>query len=55
MYEKHEKCKNAEETATRCAEKHQKHMSMQEETLMGPAPEGVMETLRRLRQNKVDQ
>jgi hypothetical protein len=53
MYDKHAKRKNADETATRRAEKRQKCMSTQEEALMCPAPEGVMETLRRLRKNKM--
>ena len=53
MYDKHAKRKNAEETATRRAEKRQKRMSTREEALMCPAPEGVMETLRRLRRNKI--
>jgi hypothetical protein len=52
-YDKHAKRKNAEETAIRCAEKLQKRMSTREEALMCPAQEGVMETLRRLRKNKM--
>jgi hypothetical protein len=47
MYDKLTKRKNAEETATRRAEKRPKHMSkIREEALMCPAPESVMETLR---------
>jgi hypothetical protein len=53
MYDKHAKRKDAEETAARRAEKRQKRMSTREEALMYPAPEGVMETLRWLRTNKM--
>jgi hypothetical protein len=53
MNDKHAKRKNAEETATRRAEKRQKRMNTREEALMCPAPEGVMETLRWLRKNKM--
>ncbi len=53
MYDKHAKRKNAEETATRRAEKRQKCISTREEALMCPAPEGVMETLRWLRKNQL--
>jgi hypothetical protein len=52
MYDKHAKQKNAEETAARRAAKRQKHMSTREQALMCPAPEGVMEILRRLHKNK---
>jgi hypothetical protein len=52
MYDKHAKRENAEETATRRAEKRQKHMSTREEALMCPAPEGVMETLKLLAKPK---
>ncbi len=48
MYDKHAKQENAEETATRRAEKRQKSMSTREEALMCPAPEDVMETLKLL-------
>jgi hypothetical protein len=53
MYDKNAKRKNAEETAARHAEKRLKRMSAREEALRFPAPEGVMETLRRLRKNKL--
>ena len=53
MYDKNAKRKNAEETAARHAEKRLKRMSAREEALLFPAPEGVMETLRRLRKNKL--
>jgi hypothetical protein len=53
MYDKHAKRKNAEETATRCAEERQKRISTREEALMCPAPESLMETLRWLRKNKM--
>jgi hypothetical protein len=53
MYDKHAKQKNAEETARKRAEKRQKRMSTREEALMCPAPEGVMETSRCLRKNKM--
>jgi hypothetical protein len=44
MYDKHAQRENAEETATRRAEKRQKRMSTREEALVCPAPESVMET-----------
>ncbi len=53
MYDKHAKQKNAEETAARRAEKRQRRMSAREEALLFPAPVGVMDTLRRLRKNKL--
>jgi hypothetical protein len=53
MYDKDANRKNAEETATRHAEKRQKCMNTREEALMCPAPEGVMETLRWLRKNQL--
>jgi hypothetical protein len=53
MYDKHAKRKNAEETATRRAEKRQKRISTREKGLMCPAPEGVMATLRWLSKNKM--
>jgi hypothetical protein len=53
MYDKHAKQKNPEETATRRAEKRQNRIGTREEALMCPAPEGVMETLRWLRKNKM--
>jgi hypothetical protein len=53
MHDKNAKRKNAEETAARHAEKRLKRMSAREEALLFPAPEGVMETLRRLRKNKL--
>ncbi len=53
MYDKNAKRKNAEETAARHAEKRLKQMSAREEALLFPAPEGVMETLRTLRKNKL--
>jgi hypothetical protein len=53
MYDKHTKRKNAEETATRRAEKRQKRISTREQALMCPGPEGAMETLRWLPKNKM--
>ena len=53
MYDKNAKRKNAEDTAARHAEKRLKRMRAREEALLFLAPEGVMETLRRLRKNKL--
>jgi hypothetical protein len=50
MYEKHAKRKTLERTESRRAEKRQKRIDAREEALLCPAPEGLMQTMRRLRQ-----
>ena len=53
IYDKHAKRKNLEETERGCAEKRQKHIDAREEALLCPAPVGVMQTMRSLRQTDV--
>jgi hypothetical protein len=50
IYEKHAKRKTMEQTASRHTEKRQKRIDAREEALLCPNPEGLMLTMRRLRQ-----
>ena len=50
MIKKHAKHKTLEYTEARRSEKRQKRIDEREDALMQPAPVGVMETMRKLRQ-----